>query len=132
MPAGRQARVGDEDIDVRVVARQALDRGQVGEIDRHGRRAGLGRERLEHLGTAAGEHQPRALGVQAARDRVAEPARRAGEQDGPPGEVHAGNTATVALKPCRKGSPPTGPISPAAKKPAAGAPASSSSSATAS
>ena len=74
----------------------------------------------------------RALGVQAARDGVAEPARRAGEQDGPPGEVHAGNTATVAVNPCRKGSPPTGPISPAAKKPAAGAPASSSSRARAS
>ena len=57
------------------------------------------------------------------------PPRRAGEQDGPPGEVHGGKTATVAVKPCRNGSPPTGPISPAAKKPAAGAPASSSSSA---
>ena len=34
------------------------------------------------------------------------------------------NTATVAVKPCRNDSPPTGPISPAAKKPAAGAPAS--------
>ena len=36
------------------------------------------------------------------------------------------NSATVAVKPCRKYSPPTGPISPAAKKPAAGAPASAS------
>ena len=34
--------------------------------------------------------------------------------------------ATVAVKPCRKYSPPTGPISPAAKKPAAGAPRSAS------
>ena len=34
-------------------------------------------------------------------------------------------TAIVAVKPCRKYSPPTGPISPAAKKPAAGAPPSS-------
>ena len=30
------------------------------------------------------------------------------------------NTATVAVKPCRKFSPPTGPISPAAKNPAVG------------
>ncbi len=35
-------------------------------------------------------------------------------------------TATVAVKPCRKFSPPTGPISPAAKKPAVGAPPSAS------
>ena len=44
-----------------------------------------------------------------------------------PARFTRGKTATVAVKPCRKGSPPTGPISPAAKKPAAGAPASSSS-----
>ena len=31
-------------------------------------------------------------------------------------------TATVAVNECRKYSPPTGPISPAAKNPAAGAP----------
>ena len=42
-----------------------------------------------------------------------------------PSEVHRAKTATVAVKPCRKYSPPTGPISPAAKKPAAGAPPSS-------
>ncbi len=35
----------------------------------------------------------------------------------------SGNTATVAVKPCRKLRPPTGPISPAAKKPAVGRPA---------
>ena len=47
-----------------------------------------------------------------------------------PAELHArakpgasGKTATVAVKPCRNDSPPTGPISPAAKNPAAGAPA---------
>src|SRR5581483_4318490 len=35
---------------------------------------------------------------------------------------HPGKIATVAVNPCRKLSPPTGPISPAAKNPAAGAP----------
>ena len=34
--------------------------------------------------------------------------------------AQAGNTAIVAVKPCRKLRPPTGPISPAQKKPAVG------------
>ena len=45
--------------------------------------------------------------------------------DAAPVEVHRAKTATVAVKLCMKYSPPTGPISPAAKKPAAGAPPSS-------
>src|SRR4051794_32910511 len=47
-----------------------------------------------------------------------------------PGAVHqAGKTAMVAVKPCRKLCPPTGPISPAQKKPAVGTPRESSSAA---
>ena len=38
---------------------------------------------------------------------------------------HAGKTAIVAVKPWRKFRPPTGPISPAAKNPPAGAPSTS-------
>ena len=38
----------------------------------------------------------------------------------------AANTAIVAVKPCRKLRPPTGPISPAQKKPPAGTPSASS------
>src|SRR3954449_9877812 len=93
------------------------------------RRRAMGRPRPPG---APGGDQPRIGAVQAAGDGLAETARRAGEQDGPPGEVHRGNTATVAVNPWRNGSPPTGPISPAAKNPAAGAPANSSSSASAS
>ena len=123
-----QPRVGDERVDVGALVRQALDRLRVGEVDGQRARARLGGEWLEDLGAPPGEHELGAGRAQAPRDGMAQTARRAGEQDGPPGEVHGGKTATVAVNPCRNGSPPTGPISPAAKKPAAGAPASSSSS----
>ena len=77
-------------------------------------------------------------------DRLPEPAGRAGEQDPGTIELHRANssssgaepphanTATVAVKLCRKYPPPTGPISPAAKNPAAGAPARASATASAS
>ena len=96
----------------------------------HRAAAGLGRERLEHLGPprrSARAAAPRAASARAIacprppggagrRQHVRAPGRAS---------VH-GKTATVAVKPCRNDSPPTGPISPAAKKPAAGAPASAS------
>ena len=88
-------------------------------------------ERLEHLGAAARQRQRRAARGQRPRDRLAQPTGRAGQQDTRTVELHA-NTATVAVKQCRKYPPPTGPISPAAKKPAAGAPASASATASAS
>ena len=71
--------------------------------------------------------------MQAPRDRVPDAACGAGEQGGAAGDDHGrqsrrrrgaqappAKTATVAVKPCRKFSPPTGPISPAAKNPAHG------------
>ncbi len=59
--------------------------------------------------------------------------RRAARRPARPGSAPApgrrpgqpGNTASVAVNPCRKLRPPTGPISPAAKNPAAGTPPSS-------
>ena len=76
-------------------------------------------------------------GGERAGDRVADAAGGAGHQHVPayrrsrrrsvshPPSTQPGNTARVAVKPCRKLRPPTGPISPAAKNPAAGAPPSS-------
>src|SRR5205085_678295 len=89
-------------------------------------------QRIEHIRAAPGEQQLRPPVAEGSGDRVAQPARRAREQHGPSRDVHGGKIATVAVNPCRKLSPPTGPISPAAKNPAAGAPASSRCSAPAS
>lgn len=50
----------------------------------------------------------------------------------PPGSSPTANTAIVAVKPCRKLLPPTGPISPLQKRPAAGMRSSSSAMAVAS
>ena len=131
LAAGRQRGVGDQHVDGAGLVEQPRRGARVGEVRRDGPAAQLGRERLERLGAPAGQHDRRAARGEPARDRAAEPARRAGEQDRAPAEVHA-KTATVAVKPCTKYSPPTGPISPAAKKPAAGAPPSAASSAEAS
>ena len=76
---------------------------------------------------APGEDQraPRAASARAIacpRPPVAPVSEHAAARRGPCGARAYANTATVAVKACRKCSPPTGPISPAAKNPAAGAP----------
>ena len=78
----------------------------------------LGGDELEDVGAPAGQDE-QAPPAQAPGDRVAEPTGRAGDEHAAPCQIPArpGKIATVAVKPCRKGSPPTGPISPAAKKP---------------
>ena len=144
-PLAGHAGVGDQHVDVAGLARSG-GRPRRGSARSHGHRprAELGRERLEHVRTTARQDEARAARGERPRDRVAEPAGGAGEEDrrarrgspaNPPARRssraradrarHGPKTATVAVKPCRKYSPPTGPISPAAKKPAAGAPASS-------
>ncbi len=120
---GGHARVGHEDVGAGGLVRQALHRVGIGEVDGEHAAAGLRRQRLEHVGAPAGQDERRARAGETARDRVADATRRAGDEGRAAGDVHPGNTATVAVKPCRKLIPPTGPISPAAKKPAAGAPA---------
>src|SRR5215216_91499 len=82
---------------------------------------------LDPVGQAvvrAGPHETadvRAQLEQTVDDAAAGVARRARDEN------HAGKTAIVAVNPCRKLRPPTGPISPAQKKPAVGAPSVSSS-----
>ena len=87
---------------------------------------------------AACEHDARAPAHERARDRLPSPPLAPVDNAVRPprfmrepshdsrgfrcGDSPYANTATVAVKPCRNDSPPTGPISPAAKKPAAGAP----------
>ena len=80
-PDAGSARVGDEHVDVRALARQALHRVGVGEVDRQRARRRLGGQRLEDLGAPPGEHELGAGRAQAARDGVAEPTGRAGEQN---------------------------------------------------
>ena len=113
----------------------ASTRVAVGEVARRARAPpSLGGQRLEHVGAAAGEHQrarrgARARGRSPARARRVAPVTstrpcRRGSCDR--ARMPRRRAPTVAVKPCRNVSPPTGPISPAAKNPAAGAPASSS------
>ena len=106
--------------------------------------ADRGRHRLE-LVRAPARHEHRAPRAATARAAAApippvapvtstvRPPRETGAApaQGLRGRRHA-KTATVAVKLWTKYSPPTGPISPAAKNPAAGAPPSSSDSAAAS
>ena len=131
-PLAGQRGVRDEHVGVADLGQQPRDLVRPREVagDRAARQ--LGRQRLEHVGAAAGQHEPRARARRRARDRVPDAPGRPGEQDRAPAEVHRAKTATVAVKLCRKYSPPTGPISPAAKNPAAGAPASSAAIASAS
>lgn len=82
---------------------------------------GLGVERLAHLM----DLDLRVEQVQGQVTLAAVPARVDGPHD-LLAIAHAGNTAMVAVNPCRKLRPPTGPISPAQKKPAVGAPRESS------
>ena len=104
---------------------QRVELCAVGEVDGDALGAELGGEAFEDVGPAAGEDEGRAAGGARPRDGVADAAGGAGEQDGAVAKLHGqANTATVAVKACRKFAPPTGPISPAAKNPAAGAPAS--------
>src|SRR5439155_9394896 len=125
--------VGDEHVRVPGFLDEARDLGGLREIDGDGAGAlQLAGQRLEHLRAAPGEHEPAPRNVQAPGDGMADAAGGAGEQDGSTPQVHGANTATVAVKPCRNVCPPTGPISPAAKKPAAGTPPSSSATAAAS
>ena len=96
---GRQRRVGDEGVDVGAGAGELLDRGAVGQIDGQRPAADLGRQGLEDVGATAREDEGRAGAVEVAGQRVADPARGAGEQNGTAAEVHTGKTATVAVKP---------------------------------
>ena len=112
----------DEHVDVAGLRQQPLGRvglDQVGD-DRARRRARRPARSSTSARRPVSTTVAPARGQARARSAWPSPPRRAGEQDGPPAEVHAAKTATVAVKPCTKYSPPTGPISPAAKKPAAG------------
>ena len=53
------------------------------------------RQRLEHVGPAPAEHQRAAAGAQRAGDRVAEPARRAGQQHRAALEIHGAKTSRL-------------------------------------
>jgi hypothetical protein len=131
---GRHGCVGDQQVDVSDLPEQAIDLGGLLEI--HGERAGaeLLREWFEHVGATAREDQLGATPMQRACDRVPDASRRPCQQCGSSGQMlgHGPNTASVAVKPCRWALPPTGPISPAAKNPATGAPASAASAVSAS
>ena len=119
-------------------AEQAVDVARSAEVGRDARgrrsrrRAAPARRRG---GPSATSTAPRAASARAiAVPEAAGRARHAGRSGraAPSGARAYGNTATVAVKLCRKCSPPTGPISPAAKNPAAGAPSSASATASAS
>ena len=140
-PGPGQRRVGHEHVDV--PRRLEQPRRPVGGRQvRHERApADRGRHRLELLRAPPRHEHRRAPRRHGARGRGADPAGRAGHQHGRrQGPARAprlarrrhAKTATVAVKLWTKYSPPTGPISPAAKNPAAGAPPSSSESAAAS
>ena len=85
---GRDAGVGDEDVDGSGFVDQAPDLGTVAEIDGQCARTELGGERVEHVGAPAGHDQLAAAGGDSARDRVADAARGAGEQHGGAGDLH--------------------------------------------
>src|SRR5207302_7503305 len=104
------------------------------QIGRDRPRPQLRRQRLEQLTPPAAQDQLRAVRRERAGDGMTDPAAGSGQQHGPRESRHEprGKTARVAVKPWRKLRPPTGPISPAAKKPAVGAPPSSRSIASAS
>ncbi len=87
-PGGGQGGVGDEDVDVAGVRREALDGGALAEVDRQRARAELGGERLEHVGAPSGQDQRGAACAQRPCDRVADAAGGAGEQHGGAGDLH--------------------------------------------
>ena len=147
--AGRRQRgVRDEDVDVAGTPRPDARRRR----GRRGRPRARGRPSSAASGSSTSARRPvrtscAPRSAQRAGDRLADAAAGAREQDGsscdsimaavchrargqaPPRRWPGvrRTRATVAVKPCRKFSPPTGPISPAAKKPADGAPPSCSS-----
>ena len=94
-PAGRQRGVGDQDVDP--PASRASDSGApgLGEIAHDRPAPGLDRDRLERVGAPAGQDERRAAGGEPARQRRPEPARRAGEEHGAPGERHGAITAAA-------------------------------------
>jgi hypothetical protein len=49
----------------------------------------LGRERLEHVGAAAGQHEIGSVVREGTRNRVADPAGGAGQEHVPADEIHA-------------------------------------------
>ena len=99
--AARQPGVGDQHVDVAGLAQQRVDGVGIGEVGDDRPPADLRRQRLEHVRRrpVSVSEAPRA--ASAARDRLAEAARRARQQDPRTVELHA-NTATVAVKECRK------------------------------
>src|SRR5690242_3177285 len=130
----RHGRVGDEEVDVAGFGEQALDLGGLLEVDRERARSQLVGERLEHVRAPPGQYELHAASVQRAGDRMPDASGRPCQQRLSSGQMlgHWPNTASVAVKPCRWDRAPTGPISPAAKNPATGAPDSAASAASAS
>ena len=126
-PGGGQRGVGHQHVDLAGTLGEPPDVPPIGEVGLHDLASDLARQILEHLDPAPGEDELRAPLGQRARDRVAEATGRAGQQRAlarelhPSAQAYAPKIATVAVKPCRKLAVPTGPISPAAKNPAAGA-----------
>ena len=103
---------------------QRVDRAALGEVRGQRPRAELAGERLEDVRAAAAEDQVGSAGGKPPRDRGADAAARARQQHARAGDREAHqreNTATLAENECWKLEPRTGPISPAAKKPAVGA-----------
>ena len=101
-PLPGQPGVGDEHVDLARLGEQPRRRVGLGEVGDDRAPAELGRQRLEHVGAPPGQRQhARRARASAARDRLPEPAGRAGQQDPRAVELHA-NTATVAVKLCRK------------------------------
>ena len=68
---------------------QALDRLRLPEVARQRAASDLGRQRLEHVGPAAGQHQIGPTVRERAGNRVPDPARGAGQEHVPADETHA-------------------------------------------
>ena len=140
-PAGRHAGARDEDVHLADLADQPVGLIPIRQVAGDRTRPELASQRLERPDSAARKYEARAPGREFPGDRIAEPARGARHQHAAADDAHGGecscvpsrvdarlylgNSANVAVKPCRKLRPPTGPISPAAKNPAEGAPPSS-------
>ena len=81
-PGGRQARVGDEDVDGAGLGGQSLRRARLGQVGRHRFVAAAGklaRERRQSLRVTAAEDQRRPAAGQRLGDRSAETASGPGE-----------------------------------------------------
>ena len=145
--AGGQRRVEHEHVDLERLARQALDLVAVAEIAGDGaaaparRRAARSTSVRRPVRIRSAPRAANARAIAAPRPPVAPvistlplTKRTSPEQCrsnslariAAQTRCQLGKTATVAVNPCRKLRPPTGPISPAAKNPAAGIPPRSS------